>query len=535
MMSKNFKFSQVCLTVMLFTGSIATAGAAVTAQNIPGSKINVSNNANGSQTVNINAPSANGISHNKYSRFDVNENGLVLNNSKADSFTSVAGKVAGNRNLNKSGPARVILNEVTSSNASKLEGYLEVAGNKAHVIVANPNGITCHGCGFINTSRNTLTTGKPVFEGDELKGFSVEKGTITVDNWGWYGMMDNLSEYTDLIGRYVAINGNVHAKNLTVVAGRNDLVEITDTGVTTQSKIKDAQAENNVLIDVSALGGMYADKITLVANDAGVGVHNSGLIVANDTLNISAQGDISNNRYGQMISHGDIVLKSEDQIVNKKNAYINADASLSVEAKDLVNSSSIGGSNATVNINLEKTLRNDGGITGRNTTVNAGDLENNGTISAYGGFPYGQDLKNGNLTIKVDNHLVNKGNITGTRDLTISANDITNSGQLYSANKINAEAATSLTNEGIIASDRTMVLSAPVVNNSGKLKSFNSPYYESRIYTPSFRNSGELDGNFKLIDEVKPAGEIIYGTNPYDYDHDAFMNQFSQIFQFYRG
>ncbi|MGX9080349.1 two-partner secretion domain-containing protein, partial [Klebsiella pneumoniae] len=53
------------------------------------------------------------------------------------------------------------------------------------VIVANPNGITCDGCGFINTTRGTLTTGTPVFGNDgSLSAFRVARGTIRLEGNG---------------------------------------------------------------------------------------------------------------------------------------------------------------------------------------------------------------------------------------------------------------------------------------------------------------------------------------------------------------
>jgi filamentous hemagglutinin family protein len=67
--------------------------------------------------------------------------------------------VAGNPWLAK-GEAKVILNEVNSRDPSNLNGMIEVAGKKAQVVIANPAGITCNGCGFINANRATLTTGQ---------------------------------------------------------------------------------------------------------------------------------------------------------------------------------------------------------------------------------------------------------------------------------------------------------------------------------------------------------------------------------------
>nr|WP_244421572.1 filamentous hemagglutinin N-terminal domain-containing protein [Mesorhizobium alhagi] len=50
---------------------------------------------------------------------------------------------------------------MTSTRALALNGMLEAYGRAANVSVANPNGICCDGCGFINRSRATLSTGRP--------------------------------------------------------------------------------------------------------------------------------------------------------------------------------------------------------------------------------------------------------------------------------------------------------------------------------------------------------------------------------------
>ncbi|MER2597828.1 filamentous hemagglutinin N-terminal domain-containing protein, partial [Escherichia coli] len=122
----------------------------------------VINQNNGPTIVHIKGASDKGVSHNIYSQFDVDQKGVILNNSATNTNTTLGGQINGNLNLNNgNGPAKVILNEVNSTNASTLNGMVEVAGQKAQVIVANASGITCNNCGFINTDRVTLTTGKP--------------------------------------------------------------------------------------------------------------------------------------------------------------------------------------------------------------------------------------------------------------------------------------------------------------------------------------------------------------------------------------
>ncbi|MDG6310931.1 filamentous hemagglutinin N-terminal domain-containing protein, partial [Glaesserella parasuis] len=116
--------------------------------------------ANGLPQVNIQTPNDKGLSHNKYSKFDVDTKGAILNNSRMNVQTQQGGWVQGNPYLAR-GEAKVILNEVNSSDPSILKGYVEVAGKKADVIIANPSGLHCEGCGIINSDRATFTTGKP--------------------------------------------------------------------------------------------------------------------------------------------------------------------------------------------------------------------------------------------------------------------------------------------------------------------------------------------------------------------------------------
>ena len=522
-----FKFNHLCLSIMLVTGSVATvAEAAVTADKHTINNINVLTNSNNSETVNINAPSASGISYNRYTKFNVNDKGLVLNNSKDPSLTSVAGLIAGNRNLNASAPARVILNEVTSSQASKLEGNLEVAGQKAHVIIANPNGITCNGCDFINTSRNTLTTGTPQFtQNGELAGFKVEKGSIVVND---AGMKDKFSEYTDLISRYVVLNGTVEAQNLTVMAGRNNLVGLTDTGATAQSKLDDATTD--VLVDVSRLGGMYANKITMVANNNGVGVRNAGAIRAFSDLDISSSGDIINN-LGLMQTARSITLNSDNKVTNQGGTIDTL--LLNVKAKELANNkqtvfglnqqgqfvsldTGIISGNIT-SLEVEKKITNSAKLLGvQLLNISASELENNNGFIARTGalnIKAGSVKNSSSLEFNINNYTENKG-IHSHGNININADKIVNEGQIYAFKDVD-----------IIAKDLDNKFSHIKAENDIDLKVDNMLYMADAVVKAGRDvnlDVGKVDNNYTYntwwawwsspVTETK-QGEITAGRN----------------------
>ena len=214
---------------------------------------------NGVPIVNIAAPNGSGLSHNQFSDYNVGANGLILNNGvDRTQSTQLGGIILGNPNLHGNA-ANIILNEVNGSSPSQLLGYTEVAGQSAKVIVANPYGITCNGCGFINTPSVTLSTGKPVFDDGRLDRYQVDGGTVTIDGQGLNA--SNVDRF-DMITRSAKINAQINARNLTVIAGRNDVNART---LHATARTDDGIAKPQLAIDSSALGGMYAGAIRLVA------------------------------------------------------------------------------------------------------------------------------------------------------------------------------------------------------------------------------------------------------------------------------
>lgn len=204
--------------------------------------------ANGVPVVNIATPNQSGISHNQYHDFNVGKDGLILNNSAGHSQSQLGGLIQSNANLQKGKEAQGIINEVVSPNRSELRGYLEVAGKKASVMVANPYGITCDGCGFINTPNVTLTTGKPVSGLDgQLQSLEVTQGIIQVQG---KGLNAGESDKFTLIARAAEINASLHANDVGIILGSNRVAS--DGTITPIAGKGDVPA---VAIDTGALGG----------------------------------------------------------------------------------------------------------------------------------------------------------------------------------------------------------------------------------------------------------------------------------------
>ncbi|WP_442504964.1 two-partner secretion domain-containing protein [Neisseria meningitidis] len=230
----------------------------------------------GAPLVNIQTPNGRGLSHNRYTQFDVDNKGAVLNNDRNNNPFLVKGG------------AQLILNEVRGT-ASKLNGIVTVGGQKADVIIANPNGITVNGGGFKNVGRGILTTGAPQIGKDgALTGFDVRQGTLTVGAAGWNDKGG--ADYTEILARAVALQGKLQGKNLAVSTGPQKV----DYASGEISAGTAAGTKPTIALDTAALGGMYADSITLIANEKGVGVKNAGTLEAAKQLIVTSSGRIEN-------------------------------------------------------------------------------------------------------------------------------------------------------------------------------------------------------------------------------------------------
>ena len=240
---------------------------------------------NGATVVDITDPRA-GVSLNAYDAFNVDSRGLVLNNSTSASSTRIAGQVRGNARL-QSGPASVIVNQVNGSSGSSLNGAIEVAGQRADVIVASPNGISCDGCTFINSNAVTLTTGTPVAGLGGGLVYEVGAGSIVIGQRGLSG-----DGSVRLAGKAVRIDGAVAAADKLQISGGTQRLDAQTGEVSGEGAAGETYA-----VDGTALGVLKAGQVTVIGNDRGLGVRLLGAVQ-------SDAGDVS------IVSAGDLFARS---------------------------------------------------------------------------------------------------------------------------------------------------------------------------------------------------------------------------------
>ncbi|HFH2854735.1 TPA: DUF637 domain-containing protein [Pseudomonas aeruginosa] len=446
------------LAGILFLNPIVAAAAGLALDKAAGGNTGLGQAGNGVPIVNIATPNGAGLSNNHFRDYNVGANGLILNNATGKTQgTQLGGIILGNPNL-KGQAAQVILNQVTGGNRSTLAGYTEVAGQSARVIVANPHGITCQGCGFINTPRATLTTGKPIMDGQRLERFQVDGGDIVVE--GAELNVGNLEQF-DLITRSAKLNAKLYAKNLNIVTGRND---VQADSLQATPRAADGSEKPQLAIDSSALGGMYAGAIRLVGTEQGVGVRLAGDMAASGgDIRIDASGKLS---LAQASSQGDLKIAAQAVELNGK-TYAGGSAEIR-SAEELVNRQSLA---ARERIALDAARLDNAGVIEAGVEPDErrnarGDLElRSGTLRNAGSLVASRALE-----AKASQALDNQGGSLKGATVRVDAGHLDNrGGKLLAEGELRVEAS-SLDNrqDGLLQSrDRAVVKTRGDLDNRG--------------------------------------------------------------------
>ena len=393
---------------------------------------------NGVPVVNIADPSAAGVSRNEFTELNIGQEGLIFNNSREVTDTQLSGFITGNTQLSRE--ATIILNEVNGGSRSQLQGFAEVAGQGANLVIANPNGITCDGCGFINTPRTTLSTGQAIISGGDLQGFNVQGGDISIQG---AGLNANGTQQLDLLSRAININAQLQGNQVNAILGRND-VDYDDLSAT---ELEDDGSQTPLFaLDASALGALQAGQIRLIGTENGVGI--------NIPTNVSASG-------------GDIQISADGQLViGNLNATGDVDLASTndgVEITDLAFGENVDIEAATTVTTSSDTLL----AAIESVSIDANVVNQQGDLIA--GLNRDSSLnEQGQLTVNADT-FDNSGQIQATDSLTANTQTIINqTGSSIIADQIEVTTDT-LSNQGQLSGQQLFVDSQVLNNNAGVL------------------------------------------------------------------
>ncbi|WP_109400755.1 filamentous hemagglutinin N-terminal domain-containing protein [Proteus sp. TJ1640] len=132
-------FTLSLLSVFVSVSCYATQDVVLNANSLSDAQVSMNDDIGKTQVKIINT-NQDKVAHIYYDRFNVNKNGLSLDNDRAE----------------------LIINEVVSQENSALLGDLELQGKNAAVIIANPNGISCYDCSFSGIDNIKLISGSSV-------------------------------------------------------------------------------------------------------------------------------------------------------------------------------------------------------------------------------------------------------------------------------------------------------------------------------------------------------------------------------------
>ncbi|TGY49462.1 filamentous hemagglutinin N-terminal domain-containing protein, partial [Rodentibacter caecimuris] len=392
----------------------------------------ISETTNGVHIIEIAKPQYDGISDNKFQKFNVG-NGAVFNNSNKEGSSYLVGHLDKNQNFDKD-TAKAILTQVTGNQMSKIKGGLEVFGDKADLLIINPNGININGVQTFNTDRFVASTSNVIDPKNGLK-LSVEKGTVTIDK---DGIATDGLKYLDIVAKKIEQKGavrNINDKapvetNITFVAGSSEYD-------VKARKVKSKQAKSTeIAITGTEAGAMYGNHIQFITTDTGAGVNHKGIILSEKDIqieneqgkvevatlqakqNLSSKGSKKLDINGQ-ISAGKAINLNSTEVNLKQNTKVSSQkVDISADKTATDKNAKIRGTN--VNINSQSTqIGKDSTVIATNLDIKGKNLENSGTIAARFNKIYVEKLNNKKdilaektLDISTFGNILSQNNIT---------------------------------------------------------------------------------------------------------------------------
>ncbi|NML29634.1 two-partner secretion domain-containing protein [Paraburkholderia antibiotica] len=379
--------------------------------------------SNGHQTVSL-SPAVGGVSHNTYSSFNVSAAGADLNNTGIN--------------------ANTIVNQVTSTNPSLIQGAISVLGPRANVILANPNGVTVDGGSFVNAGHVVLSTGQVSFSDQTLAPGIMQRnvvlttngGTITIGPGGLSSTLVNL----DLVAKHLTVSGPVTNDYTSSTGGVRatigDSTTTWDTGFSPSdnghdwlvSSTSPGTTGNALAIDITAAGGLTGGHVQLVVTDQGAGVRSLGNLYASaGDVVVKTNGDVTA-ADGSIKAEHDIAITTPGT-VSLQGAQMSAAHDVTVNAGTIALSDDATGPSTLSALAGSVNLTSSGDITNTGSLIQAGLIATDGTTTG------------GNVTFTANGSITNRSTPA-------------NLGIIFAAN-----GTTSLNAQGDITNDNARILS----------------------------------------------------------------------------
>ncbi|WP_458762567.1 two-partner secretion domain-containing protein [Cupriavidus basilensis] len=427
--------------------------------------------AGGVPVVGITTPNAAGISLNQYRAFVVDPIGLILNNSTTGGGTFLGGQVGANANLASSGPAGLIINQVTSQTPAQVNGTIEVFGAPAGVVIAAPGGVYTRGASFTNTTQVTLTTGVPQFlsgagtatsfDAATAAGFLVQGGRVQIANpspgnpngVGIEGTVGNIN----LIAESIGVDAALYAGNqINLVAGRQLVTPaavspatpsggaFATTATGANNAASNTSAASGLAIDATAFGAMTAGQIQIVSTAAGLGVRADGNLAASaSNLTLDSAGNL---KVGSTYAKQAVALNAAGAVVASGNGHSEAGYTLNA-GQDATLGGTLNAGKA-VAVSAGGSIDGAGGIQAQNAV----------TLVAGGSVDVGGAVRGSQIAISAagndgrgDIHLRGDVSAPGTIQLN-AARDTTIDGSAVSASDLDLSTQRHLTINGMAGS-----------------------------------------------------------------------------------
>ncbi len=537
------------LLVLLLAGEMCTFAlpplyaADITVDTSAANKPTLDTAQNGVTVVNLATANSNGVSHNMFQNYNVGTGGVILNNSVNMGVSVLGGAMYGNPNYQSSGvAASLVINEVTGSGRSSLLGATEMFGKSAEFVLVNPNGIMCNGASFINMPRVTLATGRAVFDSDVFKGIDISGGSLIVEGKGIDAGQVN---YFEIVSRVASLNGGIWGKDVSINTGTG-FYNYNDKTFTQKDT---GEPKPEIGIDASALGSIYAGRITVVSNEKGVGVKSDGDMVADvSDIKISADGNIEL-KNAQSAKNVTVTSISGD-IKQNGNTFAMENAGYS--AKNITNRGSI---KALKDISLAGLIDNNGGKIASSGNIDiaaTGTLDNNGgsittagengTISIHGNGSLdilGGEIKSaGNIGIDMTGNVtLNSGisSIYAEKHLGISSADFTNNINLSmngaiginaSGNIVNSSGSSIVSKQGVSISSGGNIVNSGIISNASDMA----------INGKNISNYKEISSGNDLsihADTILNSGALIFSGNKMTIETGSLKNTKSGLNESY--